>query len=128
MALSPTAMAEVDSILEGAARKIWNLPNSFPRAGLHAMLEEVGLNIPSVWEDYCGAAVRAWTQILNDQGALGVTARASVHRASARFRHWPMQLAFHTDRSRKPVCQSVMARNMATLLLADLHPTGGPEI
>ncbi len=26
------------------------------------------------------------------------------------------------------MCQSVMARNMATLVLADLHPTGGPEI
>jgi hypothetical protein len=128
MALSPSAIKEVDAVLESISRKIWNLPDSFPRAGLHAMLEEVGLNIPSVWEDYCGAAVRAWTQILNDQGALGVTARASVHRASARFRHWPMQLAFHTDRSRTPVCQSVMARNMATLLLADLHPTGGPEI
>ena len=39
-----------------------------------------------------------------------------------------MQLAFHTDRRRTPVCTSVMARNMATLLLADLHPIGGPEI
>jgi hypothetical protein len=128
MALSPPAIKEVDAVLESISRKIWKLPDSFPRAGLHAMLEEVGLNIPSVWEDYCGAAVRSWTQILNDQGALGVTARASVHRASTKFRHWPMQLAFHTDRNRTPVCKSVMARNMATLLLADLHPTGGPDI
>ena len=96
MALSPTTIKEVDAVLESISRKIWNLPDSFLRAGLHAMLDEVGLDIPSVWEDYCGAAVRTWTQMLNDQGALGVTARASVHKASARFRHWPMQLAFHT--------------------------------
>ena len=58
MALSPSAIKEVDAVLESISRKIWNLPDSFPRAGLHAMLDEVGLNIPSVWEDYCGAAVR----------------------------------------------------------------------
>ena len=52
MALSPAAMAEVDSILEGTSRKIWHLPNTFPRAGLHAPAEELGLNIPTVWEDY----------------------------------------------------------------------------
>ncbi len=48
MALSPSAMVEVDSILEGAARKIWNLPKAFPRAGLHATPEELGLNIPTI--------------------------------------------------------------------------------
>ena len=26
------------------------------------------------------------------------------------------------------MCTSIIARNMATLLMADLHPTGGPEI
>jgi hypothetical protein len=41
MALSPTAMAEVDSILEGTSRKIWHLPNTVPRAGLHAPLEKI---------------------------------------------------------------------------------------
>ena len=61
MALSPTAMAEVDSILEGTSRKIWHLPNTFPRAGLHAPSEELGLNIPTVWEDYCGSAIGSWT-------------------------------------------------------------------
>ena len=87
MALSPPAIKEVDAVLESISKRIRKLPDSFPRDGLHAMLEEAGLNIPSVWEDYCGAAVRAWTQILNDQGALGVTARVSVHKAAARFRH-----------------------------------------
>jgi hypothetical protein len=48
MALSPTAMAEVDSILEGTSRTIRHLPNTFPRAGLHAPPEETGLNIPTV--------------------------------------------------------------------------------
>ncbi len=27
-----------------------------------------------------------------------------------------------------PICPSIMARNMATLLVADIYPTGGPEI
>ena len=128
MALSPPSIKAVDAVLESISREIWNLPTSFPKAGLHALLDEVGLNIPSVWEDYCGAAIRSWTQVLNDEGALGVTARASLQRASAMFRHWPIELAFHTLRDRTPTCKSVMARNMATLLLADLHPTGGPEI
>ena len=48
MALSPASMAEVDSILEGTTRKIWHLPNTFPRAGLHAPADELGLNIPTV--------------------------------------------------------------------------------
>jgi len=48
MALSPTAMAEVDSVLECTSKKIWHLPNTFPRAGLHAPPVELGLNIPTV--------------------------------------------------------------------------------
>jgi hypothetical protein len=71
MALSPQAMQEVDSSLEDISRQIWNLPPAFPKAGLHALLEDLGLNIPSIWEDYCGAVIRSWTQILNDEGALG---------------------------------------------------------
>ena len=78
MALSPTSIKQVDVVIESISREILNLPISFPRAGLHALPKEVGLNIPSVWEDYCGAADRSWTQILNDEGALGATARASL--------------------------------------------------
>ena len=48
MPFSPTAIQEVDSVLERISRQIWNLPASFPKAGLHALLEEVGLNIPLV--------------------------------------------------------------------------------
>jgi hypothetical protein len=48
MALSPTTMGEVDCILEGTSRKIWNLLDTFPRAGLHAPTEELGLNIPTI--------------------------------------------------------------------------------
>jgi hypothetical protein len=55
----PTAIKEVDPLLEKFSRVIWNLPASFPKAGLHALLDEVGLNIPSVWEEYCGAAIRS---------------------------------------------------------------------
>ena len=70
----------------------------------------------------------SWTQILNDEGALGTTVRASFNIASAKFRHWPLELAFHSNRGRIPICSSIVARNMATLLMADLHPVGGPEI
>jgi hypothetical protein len=121
MALFSTTMAEVDSILEGTSRKIWHLPNSFPRAGLHAPSEELGLNIRTVWEDYCGYAIRSWTQILNDEGALGVTARASYTQAAQKFKHWPLELAFHTHKGHA-TCPSVIGRNVATLLTADLHP------
>ena len=74
MALMPKALGEVASILEGTSRK----SGTFPRAGLHAPSEELGLNIPTMWEDYYGSAVRSWTQILNDDGALGTTAKASL--------------------------------------------------
>ena len=51
MALYPQAIREVDSVLEGISRQIWNLPPAFPEVGLHALLEDLGLNIPSVLED-----------------------------------------------------------------------------
>jgi len=41
-------MREVDSVLEGISRKIWVLPPTFPKSGLHALLEDLGLNIPSI--------------------------------------------------------------------------------
>ena len=62
------------------------------------------------------------------RGSHGITARASLNMASAKFRHWPLELAFHSHRGRTPICFSIVARNMATLLTADLHPVGGPEI
>ena len=67
MALSPQAIRKVDLELEGISRPIWNLPPTFPKVGLHALLEDIGLNIPSIWKDYCGAAIRSWTQILNEE-------------------------------------------------------------
>ena len=82
MALTPQAIQEIDSLLEGISRQIWNLPLAFPKAGLHAHLEDLGLNISSIWEDYCGAAIRSWTQIINDEGAIDATARASLQTAS----------------------------------------------
>ncbi len=51
MALSPQAIREVDSVLEGISRQIWNQPPTFPKAGLYVLLEDIGLNIPSIWED-----------------------------------------------------------------------------
>ena len=78
VALSTQAIREVDSVMEGISKQIGNLPPTFPKVGLHALLEDLGLNSPSVWEDYCEAAIRSWTHILNDDGALGTTARASL--------------------------------------------------
>ena len=74
--------------MEGISRQSWNLPLAFPKAGLHALLEDLSLTIPSVWEKYCAAAIQSilsWTQILNDEGALGTTARAFLQLASAKF-------------------------------------------
>ena len=127
MALSMTSGAEVDSIFEGTSRKIWHLPNTFPGAGLHAPSKELGLNIPTDWEDYCGSAMRSWTQILNDEWALGVAARASYTQAAQKFKHLPLELAFHTHKGHA-TCSSVIGRNVATLLTADLHPMGAREI
>ena len=42
VALSLSAMTEVDSIVEGVTGKIWHLPRNFPRAGLHVPPEELG--------------------------------------------------------------------------------------
>ncbi len=86
MAIPPSAMTEVDSIVEGVTRNIWHLPNNFPITGIHAPPEELGLNIPTIWEDYCGATVRSWTQILNDDGTMGATTRASDLQPEARFK------------------------------------------
>jgi hypothetical protein len=52
MAPSPQAIQEVDSLIEGISKQIWNLPIFFPRAGLHALLEDLGLNIPSMLETH----------------------------------------------------------------------------
>jgi hypothetical protein len=114
MALSPTAITSIDSLLEATCRKNWRLPKGLPRAGLHSPHDELGLNLPTIWEDYCAAATNSWTNILNDQGALGATARASLTQAAATFQHWPLELAFHFHRGGRPLCPSVIARNIAT--------------
>ena len=62
------------------------------------------------------------------RGRPWTTARASLHRAVSNFRHWPLELAFHYQKGCSPTCPYITARNMATLLTADLHPTGAPEI
>ena len=96
MTMSPSVMVEVDSILEGMTRKIWDIPSNLPRAGLHAPPEELGLDILTNWEAYCGTAICSWTHILNDEGLFGVTTRASLRQASMEFKHMPLELVFHT--------------------------------
>jgi hypothetical protein len=128
MALSPFAIRKVDSVAEKISRKIWGLPTYFPTTGLHVLLEDLGLNVPPAWGDYCGAALRSWAHILNDEGALKTTARASLQQAATKFRPWLLELTFHSYKGHTHSCPSIMGRNMATLLTADLYPTGGPEI
>jgi hypothetical protein len=48
MVLSLQAIREVDSMFEGIFKQISNLPPIFPKDGLHAFLEDLGLNILSV--------------------------------------------------------------------------------
>ena len=65
-------------------------------ARLHALLDDLGLNVPSVCEDYCEAAIRSWAQIQNDDGALETPTRASLQQAATKFRHWLLELAFYS--------------------------------
>ena len=67
--------------------------------------------------------MRSWTQIPNDEGALGTTARASLTQATGKFQHWPLELAFHSHNGHA-TCPFVIGRNVATLLTANLHPIG----
>jgi len=117
IALSLDAMKAVDSLLEILSRKMWGLPTSFPRIGLLGPIEEIGLNIPSIWEDFCGSAFQSCTQNLNDEGALGTTARASLHGAASKFCQWPLELAFHSRKSGSPLCPSIVARYMASKVM-----------
>ena len=64
---------------------------------------------------------------MNDEGALCTTTRASLRQASGKFKNWPLELAFHTHKGRA-TCPSVIGRNAATLITADLHPLGDTEI
>ena len=72
--------------------------------------------------------VRSLTQIINDEGSLGVTARASLRRAATKIHHWPMKQGFHSQRGQVSLCPFIIARKTATLFMADLHPTKGPDI
>ncbi len=53
--------------------------------------------------------------------------RASLHHAATKFKHWLVELAFHTHKSHG-TCPSIFAKNAATLLAADLHPLGDVKI
>ncbi len=100
----------------------------FPRAKLYAPPKGIGQNIPRVRENYCGAASRSWTYVLNDDGVLGLISRASLHKAAANFQHWPLKLAHHSQKGIMPLCPLIMSRKMANILTANLHPASGPEI
>ncbi len=84
------------------SRKILKLPTSFPKAGLHVLPDDLGLDVPSVCEDYRGAAICAWTRILHDEDALGTTVRAFLQRVTTKFHQWPIELAFNFQREKYP--------------------------
>ena len=115
-------------ILESACRRIWSLPSSFPRAGLHAPQQEWGLNLPSLWEDYYASAVRTWTTTMNDKGALGLTARASLTASTTKFAQSPLELALTLNKRGSPLCTSLSAKCMAAVIMGDMHPIGGPHL
>ena len=128
MSLSPAATTSIYSKLKATCRKIWKLPIVFPKAGLHAPHDELGPNLPTTCEDYCSDAINSWTYILNDQGALRATVRASLTQANTKKKNWLLELAFYAHRGGRPLCPSIIARNIASLIAADLHPLRCPEI
>ena len=128
LALSPAAITQLDSILESACRRIWKLPKCFPRTALHAPHHEWGLNLPTLWEDYCASGTRTWSTILNDQGALGLTARTSLQEAATNYAQWPLELVFSLNKRGTPMCTSLSAKCMAAIIMGDLHPLGGPPM
>jgi hypothetical protein len=52
---------------------------------------------------------------------------ASYTQAAQKFKHLPLELAFHTNKGHA-TCPSVFGRNVATLLIADLHLVGSTQI
>jgi hypothetical protein len=52
---------------------------------------------------------------------------ASYTQVAQKFKHWPLELAFHTHKSHA-TCPLVIGKNVATLLTADLHPMETEEI
>ena len=123
-------LVSIDFTIEATCRKIWNLPKGLPKAAcLYAPQDELCLNLLTIWEGYCSSpTTNSWTQILNDNGALGATARASLFQATTKFKQWPLNLAFHTHREGRPLCPSIIAHNIATLIAADLRTLGVTEI
>jgi len=62
------------------------------------------------------------------QRSLGVTSRVSLYEVAIKSKEWPLELAFHTHRGGRPLCPSIITRNIATLIAANLHPLGAPGI
>jgi hypothetical protein len=59
MALTPSTIRKATAVVEKISRRIWNLPTAFPTAGIHVLHEDLGLDVPSAWEDYRGASIRS---------------------------------------------------------------------
>ena len=51
---------------------------------IHGNTIPIPIYLPTIWEDYCAAAIKSWTHIRNDQGALGTTSRASLTQAATK--------------------------------------------
>ena len=114
-------IARLDAILLTGVRQLHRLPKSFPRVALQAPAHQLGLNFPSIWEDYSAAAGASWCRILNDEGILGRAARDSLSQAALEFRSWPTTSAL-------PHYPYTMGRVAAILLSSNLIPAGSPDI
>ena len=50
-----------------------------------------------------------------------------MRQATGKIKNWPLELAFHNHKGRA-TCPSIIGKNVATLLTADLHPMGDTTI
>jgi hypothetical protein len=45
---------------------------------VHAPHDELGLNLITIWENYCSTAIRSCTQICIEQGAMVINAKVTL--------------------------------------------------
>ena len=115
-------ITNLDAILLQGLRHLHHLPRSFPRVALQAPTSELGLNFPSVWEDYSVAAASTWCRVLNDDGSLGRAARTPSLEPppNTSIGRWPM--LSHTVLT--PWAGSRPFYPQATSSPQDPHPSG----
>ena len=79
--------------------------------------------MPSLMADYASSAIQHAIAFLNDQGPLGLLARASLHRGATLYTHWPEQRALFTRGSL--LCRLTTFATRCQLILPACTPTWG---